>query len=285
MKRPARPAAAKTRRRPQISVDESPTSLKRLGLIALGGFVIGIVWPRLAGISLVPDPPLAAETAVEGAPKAATEEAAPLPENDLGPKDLLEISEPQVTSCKDAEGGESKSCSDVNFDDLLHASVLSLAECPAAQGVFGTLSLGIELNFAEKKVTKVQSGRSTDLPPAVRDEILRCAEKQFQSLSLAEIKAEHASYNVYFKLLFKTPAIAASEAKTLVLASGRATVEWRTALVREEADHEAKVRARVLAGTRVTVNARMGDWYRVIYDDKGREGWIHGAALGLVEEK
>jgi len=31
----------------------------------------------------------------------------------------------------------------------------------------------------------------------------------------------------------------------------------------------------------VVVTGRQGDWYRVKYDAQGREGWVHGAGLGL----
>ena len=46
---------------------------------------------------------------------------------------------------------------------VLHGPLRSLVECPAAEGVFGTLSLGFELDFAADKVKSIQSGKSTSL--------------------------------------------------------------------------------------------------------------------------
>jgi len=64
-------------------------------------------------------------------------------------------------------------------------------------------------------------------------------------------------------------------------ASGVATVSWDTALVRTAPDRESKVVARVLSGTRVGVTGRSGDWYRVKYDAKGREGWVFRTSIGM----
>lgn len=273
--------------RPKVAVEGPPDSLGKVGWIALGGFVVGIAWPRMFGVSLVPEAPVgepAAELTASGEePTPAVQKTED--DKQLTLRDLLEVGEPKITSCRDTEGNKAKECTPVDFDQLFHPSLLALAECPAAQGVFGTLSLGVEVDFAQKKINKLESGRATDLPQAVQQELLRCAEKQLASVSLDKVRAEQSSYTVFFKLLFKTPEIAASEAQTIVPASGRVTVEWRTALIREEPETEAHVKARLLAGTRLVVTGRMGDWYRVKYDAQGREGWVHGAALGLVSDK
>lgn len=285
MNSPSGKEKLRPRKQTRVTVEDTRRSLSRAGIIAAVGFVLGVLWPWLLGISLVPEPPVSDRaTKTDGAaadpPDAQVSEA-----KEIAATDLLEISEPLVTSCRDVEGKAEKSCSGIDFDPILHGPLLTLVECPAAQGVFGTLSLGIELSFAEKKVTKVESGRSTDLPAAVSKELIRCAEKRLEAAALDATPAAHASYTVFYKILFKTPEIAASEAETISLASGVATVLWRTALVREEPNGEAKIRARVLAGARLTVSGRMGDWYRVKYDASGREGWVHGAALGLLPEK
>lgn len=273
------------RKQTRVTVEDTRRSLSRTFFIAAVGLALGILWPWMMGISLVPEPPVSdgaakGEGTVPSVPEAAVSEAL-----EITAADLLEISEPLVTSCRNTEGKIEKSCSGIDFDPILHGPLLTLVECPSAQGVFGTLSLGIDVSLAEKKVTKVESGRSTDLPAAIVKELLRCAQKRLEAADLSGVAAAHPSYTVFYKILFKTPEIAASEAETISLASGIATVLWRTALVRDEPNGEAKVRARVLAGARLTVSGRMGDWYRVKYDATGREGWVHGAALGLLPEK
>jgi hypothetical protein len=272
-------------RRPKVRIESAPESLGKVGWIAAIGFAIGVAWPRLFGLSLVPEAPER-----EGAEREAPERAEVVPsepgeQKKLAPSDLLEISEPMVTSCRDDKEKPLPNCADVNFDDLLHASLLSLSECPASVGVFGTLSIGMEVSFRLGKIHKLESGKSTNLPEAVLAEIMKCADRQLGAVSLTRTVAQAASYTVFFKLTFKSAEIAASEAESILPASGVATVEWRTALVRDEPEGESKVRARVLSGARLTVTGRRGDWYRVKYDAKGREGWTHGAALGLVDEK
>ena len=42
---------------PKVEVKKGG-SLGRVGLIAVFGFALGLIWPRLAGISLVPEAPL-----------------------------------------------------------------------------------------------------------------------------------------------------------------------------------------------------------------------------------
>src|SRR5690606_25048308 len=50
-------ADAKKREGPVVQAHDQ-RSLGRVGIIALVGFTIGIVWPRLAGVSLVPEAPV-----------------------------------------------------------------------------------------------------------------------------------------------------------------------------------------------------------------------------------
>jgi len=261
------------------SIEGQP--LYRVGIIALLGFGVGVVWPRLAGVSLVPEPPVEHSAPVEPsepAPAAGQAEAAP---RAILAKERMAIGPAKITSCRDQAGQPVSDCGTLEVDALLHPTLLSLTECPAASGAFGTLSLGLDLDLVGGKIEKVQSGRSTDLPAAVTKEILRCAEKGLSLLSPSRIKGQQASYTVYYVLEFKTPEEVIQTGSEVTPASGKGTVRWQTALIRKEPARDGEVLSRLLSGSEVIVTGRQGDWYRVKYDAQGREGWVHGAALGL----
>lgn len=274
--------ATKNKQAGPVVRTQEESSLGRVGIIALVGFVIGIAWPRLAGVSLVPEAPI--EEVAASLEEEATEEAAaaaPPEVIELTPEDRLGVGPAQVTSCSDAAGKKQSQCDAPDVDSIIHPHLIALLGCPAATGVFGTLSLGFKIDFKTKKVSDATSGRSTDLPEATATELLRCMEKEFESVTVREIPHENETYQIYYALDFKTPE-AAAEAKTSVTpASGQATVQWHSAQIRKAPEQDAEVQARLLSGARVVVTGRMGEWYRVKYDAKGREGWIHGAALGL----
>lgn len=257
-------------------------SLGRVGIIALVGFVIGIVWPRLAGVSLVPEAPIEEEGPGPEEGTASPEAAAAEPEViELTPEDRLGIGPAKITSCLNSEGKKVSKCDNPDMDEIIHPHLISLLGCPAATGVFGTLSLGLTIDFNAKKISELTSGKSTDLPESTTKELLLCAEKELGAAQIPQVAHEFVGYQVYYALDFKTPE-AAAEAKTSVTAaSGQATVQWRSAQVRKEPERAAEVQARLLAGARVLVTGRQGEWFRIKYDAKGREGWIHGAALGL----
>jgi hypothetical protein len=268
---------------PQVTAEES-ASLGRVGIIALVGFVIGVAWPRLAGVSLVPEAPVD-EDSFGDAPAAAAAESATGPSEpeviELTPEDRLAIGPAQVTSCVDKEGKKGASCDKPAIDEIVHPHLIALLGCPAAAGVFGTLSLGFQLDFEAGKVFDPISGRSTDVPETTKKELLLCAKKEFEAIKIPPLPHEYSGYQVYYSLEFKTPEAAAEEKSSVTPASGQATIQWRSAQIRKEPEQGSDVQSRLLAGARVIVTGRMGEWYRVKYDARGREGWIHGAALGL----
>lgn len=264
--------------------------LGRVGLVAVFGFAIGIVWPRLAGISLVPSAPVegARQEALAAADAATAQEegsstqgadgaeAEPEPPS---PAERLVLDEFQVTSCRDEQGKAVRDCGELDPAALLTTPLRAVAACPAAERAVGKLSVGMNVDFKARRVSGVTSGKSTDLPSNVARELLTCIEGQLDSVRWSGVKAEHQSYTVYALMEFKRPEQVAAEA--IVPASGSATVRWNVALIRRDADTSAKIRARLTSGTRVIVTARQGEWYRVKYDAKGGEGWVHGAAIGM----
>jgi hypothetical protein len=259
--------------------------LGRVGLIAVIGFAIGVVWPRLAGVSLVPSAPVegarqevlaeqeATEAQSDGEGAAAEEPEPPTP------GERLVIEEYKITSCRDADGKAIKDCGELDAEALLGPALRSLATCPAAENAIGKLSVGVDVDFKARRANDVKSGRSTDLPSAVVKGLLDCVRRSVDDLSWKGVEARHPSYTVYALVEFERPELVKSS--SIVPASGSATVRWNVALIRREPNSTAKIRARLTSGTRVIVTARQEEWYRVKYDTKGGEGWVHGAAIGM----
>jgi len=294
---------AMSRRQPALKVDvprTSPVSLRlgRVGLIAAVGFLAGIVWPRLAGIRLVPELPVPAASApdLSGAPEeppaASALASATLPPKPTRPELLVPgpqppvVGEAQVTSCRDAAGGKIDKCDGVDFDRVARERLSKLDDCPAARKASGILSLGFELDFTTERVSRITSGKATSLDEETLKAVLECYRQSFANVSLVAIPHEHQRYTVFYRIELTAvpaePAVAGSAAPVAVTpASGNATVSWETALVHATPEKDGKVVARVLSGTRVGVTGRSGDWYRVKYDARGREGWVFRTSIGM----
>jgi hypothetical protein len=301
--------ATSTEKRPAVKVEvpgsqDDGVKFARVGIIAVVGFVIGIAWPRLAGVKLVPSAPVpaAAEasarelTGAPAAPKA--EAAAPLaapaaarPEKPPG--DRILVSDVQIASCRNEHGKLRQSCDKVDFDRVAREHLRELSACPGTEAASGVLSLGFELDFAKDKIKGIQSGKSTSLEQDQVDRLLGCARERFSNVSLTGISHEHSAYTLFYRLELiappesqkaaadATPAAAPSAEVEASPASGRATVSWDVALVRSLPARDGEVRARVLNGTRVVVTGKSGDWFRIKYDARGNQGWVYRTAIGM----
>jgi hypothetical protein len=280
----------------------------RVGIIAVVGFAIGIAWPRLAGVKLVPSVPVpaAAEASAREltgaplenkpaapeapAPSAAAPAAAPV---EKAPAERVLVSDVQIASCRTVHGKRAQACDRVDFDRVAREHLRELSACPGTEDASGVLSLGFELDFERDKIKSIQSGKSTSLEQDNVDRLLSCARKSFEAVSLAGIAHEQAAYTLYYRLELLAPAGAAkkdaddeaapasSAASDATPASGHATVSWDVALVRSAPARDGEVRARVLSGTRVVVTGKSGDWFRIKYDAKGNQGWVYRTAIGM----
>jgi hypothetical protein len=289
------------------SQDDS-VKFARVGIIALIGFAIGIAWPRLAGVKLVPSVPVPAaveasareltgaplenkpnEPAVPPAPSAAAPEKPPA--------ERLLVSDVQVASCRNEHGKRVQTCDRVDFDRVAREHLRELASCPGTEDAAGVLSLGFDLDFEGDKIKNIQSGKSTSLEQDSVDRLLGCARERFANVSLQGVPHEQATYSLYYRLELLAPAgpdgkptpggpgaaAAASAGATdeATPASGHATVSWDVALVRASPARDGEVRARVLAGTRVVVTGKSGDWFRIKYDARGSQGWVYRTSIGM----
>jgi hypothetical protein len=175
---------------------------------------------------------------------------------------------------------------------VVRPRILALAACPAAADTRGLLSLGLELDFESNRIKEVVRGRSTRLDDDRAQKLVECAKKDFASASLAGIEHQHPAYTVFYAVELlppgtrpEPPAKPSDNAADggegeVTAASGRATVTWEVALLRNE-PKDGDVVARILRGTRVLVTGRQGDWYRIKYDAKGNEAWVFRTAIGL----
>lgn len=281
----------------------------RVGIIAVVGFAIGIAWPRLAGVKLVPSVPVpaAAEASARELTGAPAETAKPTPEapapalapappagDKAAPAERLLVSDVQIASCRNEHGKRAQSCDRIDFDRVARDHLRELAACPGTEEAAGVLSLGFELDFEADKIKNIQSGKSTSLEQDSVDKLLTCARDGFAKVSLAGIAHEQKSYALFYRLELLPPpgsgakpgaaepatsASAGSDESTP--ASGHATVSWDVALVRSQPARDGEVRARVLSGTRVVVTGKNGDWFRIKYDAKGNQGWVYRTAIGM----
>jgi hypothetical protein len=281
--------------------------LARVGIIAVVGFAIGVAWPRLAGVKLVPSVPVpaAAEASAReltGAPlenkPAGAAPALPAPSAapaEKPPAERVLVSDVQVASCKNEHGKKVQTCDRVDFDRVAREHLRELSACSGTEQASGVLSLGFELDFEGDKIKNIQSGKSTSLEQDMVDRFLACARERFANVSLVGIAHEQQLYSLYYRLEILPPPsskaqkpgseqaepAASAGATDETPASGRATVSWDVALVRDAPKRDGEVRARVLSGTRVVVTGKSGDWFRVKYDAKGSQGWVYRTAIGM----
>lgn len=303
-----------TDKRPAVKVEvpgskDDSVKFGRVGIIALVGFAIGIAWPRLAGVKLVPSVPVpaAAEASAReltGAPlenkppvveaPSAAPAAATATAPEKAPAERVLVSDVQIASCRTAHGKRAQACDRIDFDRVAREHLRELSACPGTEDASGVLSLGFDLDLQGGKIKSIQSGKSTSLEQDNVDRLLSCARKSFEAVSLAGIAHEQATYTLYYRLELLGPPggskkdnaedaspAASGSAGDTTPASGHATVSWDVALVRSAPARDGDVRARVLAGTRVVVTGKSGDWFRIKYDAKGSQGWVYRTAIGM----
>ena len=299
-----------TERRQPLKIevpDQKQETLRfgRVGLIVTVGFVIGILWPRIAGFKLVPSVPSQpaesssadltgapgdAKGAAATAPSAAPAEPEPPPAEATPNADRLVVGEPQFVACKANGKKQKEGCDSIEFDRLARPHIQALAACAGADRLVGTLSLGFDLDFTSQTVKAVKSGKSSTFSQADTDALVACEKSEFSNVSLVGIAHKHEAYSIFYKVDFPKPDAAKPTAGgepagtppgDVTEASGHATVAWDVALVRSSASRDGAVVARVLQGTRITVTGRRGDWYRIKYDVKGNVGWVYRTAIGM----
>ncbi len=282
----------------------------RVGLIAAAGFAIGILWPRLAGLTIGPSapedakakaeaaaaPPSSASAGPSSAAPPASEAQAPAPEP--GPaaapaaKQTVVIGAGSILRCWDDKNKKVEECGELQLDPVAKKKLATLAECPAALGLEGKVVVSFDVDFKKKEV-HVSKGKKNTLPTSTIDGVVQCAAKELAKVDLGEVPHKLRRYTVAYTLTFYPPgkqpeaepegaAPTEPDAKGATTdetsATGSATVSWDTALVRKT-PKDGDIVARVVRGTRVKIVAKQNDWYRV--EVSGKTGWVYRGAIGL----
>ncbi len=276
--------------------------LGRVGLIAATGFLLGIAWPWLAGVTLVPRPPRdeltpVAEKADEGEkpaqapPASKAKPATPSAQKSKPVENLkrVKVGKPTFTSCRDQEGRTVSACDPIPIAELVVPRIEAIQGCPAARDVQGTLSLGIKVDLEADQITRFLRGQSTSVSDDVSKALIECAKKELAATSFKKVPHNHRDYTVFFLVEIVPPheAVSDSEARDatedddVTPASGMATVAWVAARVRSGPAKDSDEVARLASGARVKVLGKKGDWYKVRWDAKGSEGWVFKAAIGM----
>jgi hypothetical protein len=287
--------------------DDQP-AWSRVGIIAALGFVVGVAWPRFAGVKIgpsAPDDDRAAPAAVATASPTAAPEApaapggtgspgaAPAGET-LGNRQQVVVGPGKITRCFDKKNKKIEDCGQLQFDPVALPKLRELVKCPSAIGLEGKMSIGFNLDFQKKEVQVIKSKKSS-MPTSTVQGILQCAAREFTNVSLDEVPNKHRRYTVFYTAAFYPPGKqpegeakpgseeGESEASAGAMtseseATGVATVNWDTALVRKEPKN-GDVVARLVRGTRVKIVGRQNDWYKV--EHGSATGWVHRASIGL----
>lgn len=273
----------------------------KVGAIAVLGFAVGVLWPRVAGWKLGPDVPgdahpAAAASARHEKEKAAAKEPALMATTQTpvaamtgaaaaaSGGDGFEISAVEITRCRDAKGKAVEKCDELALDPLIQPRLRELAKCPSAIGLAGKVQLGFDLDFKHKAI-KVQRAKAK-LPRTTIDGLTKCAERNLAGVSLDDLTHEQIRYSAEYKLTFGAKPEAAKdeapkEPKKDETAPDTKTVEvsWRTTQVRES-PKTGTVIARLSKGAKVTVLEQKDGWYRVEFGDPKQKGWVFREAIG-----
>lgn len=293
--------------RPRVNVsvpapDAERPRLGRLGIAVVICFLLGLTWPLLSGLTFVQRPPGSTPAAkpedepppldIEpepsprpppGSPSESAVRAAAALKPAVTSQETVRIEDRVVGTCSD-EGKAVSSCDTPSLEGVIEEPIERLADCDAAEGASGVLSLGLWLDFEKGHVTQVKAGQSTTFSKAKADALLTCAKDHVVGTPLDRVAHKYAAYWLYYLVRFLPPGspmdLAASPpADVVVSASGRGTIGWKTAIVRQGPSRQAKIEGRLLYGTRVNVTGRVGEWYRI--EHGGSTGWVHGDAIGM----
>ncbi len=288
---------------PNPSADQP--SWLRVGMFAVVGFVVGVGWPRVAGVRLGPSAPVAASEAQSGARPADPPPALPAnavaasPSNNnaVNPAAMtaassgaveagtstVEVKHGIIISCKTDTGETLKgaACGTLDFDAIALPRLKRLSHCPTADGADGKLSVLFGLDFESNKV-RIDVGRSTTIEN--KDTFSVCLNGAFDKVSLGAMAHDNTRYTVSYSVHFAprgsvtpatpgaTPADPNAGSQTPSTASSpTADVAADSAevvwqvAIVRDSPRTGNVVARLPRGSTVKIASNQEGWYRVHY--------------------
>ena len=289
--------------------DERPVWSK-VGIIGAVGFVLGVAWPKLAGVKVGPNVPgdlkpqtelaasagpvtSAAAPPGSAAPTPSAAPAAPAAPEAPSNKETVGVGPGKITKCWDKKNKKVPDCGELLLDPVAVPKLTALAECPSAVGLAGKVSVGLEIDFEKKEVHVVKGKKEkTSIPSSTVAGIVQCAARAFANVPLEDVPHTFRHYTVAYGLTFYPPGKAPEEAEEKPAegeeaagsttseagANGSALVSWDTALVRKE-PKDGEVVVRLVRGTKVKIVGRRNDWYKI--EAGAKTGWIYRGSIGL----
>ncbi len=282
---------------------------KKVGVIAAIGFLVGVAWPRLAGVRLGPSvpesvsavasaaPPESGSAAVPGAsPNVAPglSGGAPTPPQGVpavvavpAPAVALTVGHGVVFGCKTAGGDSLKGgeCGTLpGLDGIVMPRLRKIAECPEAANNTGKMHVVVHVDFARGGVgVDLGRGNTVGSPEA----LLACAKTAMQGAVMSGVAHENPRYSIAYSVTLADasgaatqPASASGKGGGDASGEGAAQVVWEVAIVRD-APKTGKVIARLQRGTALHVGPAKEGWFPVKYGDGfASDGWVYRGAIG-----
>jgi hypothetical protein len=206
----------------------------RVGAIGLAGFLIGIAWPRIAGVRIGPSVPGDLRAQIEAtasptgsaAPRASASGAAapaasgsaavaPAPVGSAAPsadpaavpanQELVVVGAGKITKCFEKKDKKIEDCEKLLFDPIAVPRLRELARCPSALGLEGKMTIGFEVNFEKKEIQVAKAKKVSGMPSTTVNGILQCAAHEFGNASLEEVPHKYRRYTLAYTLNFYKP--------------------------------------------------------------------------------
>lgn len=286
---------------PAPSEDRAISS--KVGIIAVVGFAVGVLWPRLLHVKVGPTPPenepRAAAAAASNGPAASSSAASPassagapedVPEEQpkVSNKETVVVSPGQIVGCVSKKKENVGDCGPFSFDKYVTDKLAELGTCAFAIGQKGDYSVSLNVNFDEKKpsITVSEGKIKSSFGTMASRGLLKCTQDELKTVELDKIPHTHQSYRVEYKLSFYPPGVAPDDPKDTTAPGdddktdlGNATVVASKAIVRDKPEREkGKQIAKLPQGTHVKILRQDKDWYEI---ESGKtKGWVHRQAIG-----
>ena len=292
--------AQKAEQEPAVHVpapSKDRPSWVKVGVFAVVGFVVGVAWPRLLNVRLGAAPPENANATAHKEEVPSASASAPVAALSAPPAAVVSgvpatmTAPPKVTlnkgfvlSCKKADGQplQRAACGHFEaFEGVAAPRLKRLEQCQAVDGLSGTLSVVLDVDFGESRIN-IEPSDQTTLPSP--DGAYACVKAAFQGAPFTTIDHEHPRYRVRYnaKLVAPTPAAATSASPSASAKSGDdqpVEIVVREAKVRDAPN--GQLLGTLPRGTKLLARADKNGWWRVHYgQDMASEGFVFHSLIG-----